>query len=245
MKPIKFLSALVLIFGMMLNAETSAAQNSTDENAGRNVIGKSEYFLGLKYAFATSGIYMYPQQNAGFVSNPVNVGLVFKHFSEKYMGTHIELIYGTKGYTFIDTSGTRLQRMSQVLELPVMAEGRIPVSQHFDVMITGGGFLSYYLKNKETKDPGGLNQETSFTYERFHGIEYGITAGLGVSYRVGAARIFMDGRYMMSLSYLYKPTIDLYESDTQQISVSAGVFFNLNELFARKAVAPKVRQSKQ
>lgn len=230
---------------VLLSASNLFAQGEPDENAGRNMIGKSTYFLGAKYAFATSGIYMYPQQNAAFVTNPVNFGLVFKHFSEKYMGTHIELIYGTKGYSFLDTAGTKLERMSQVLELPIMAEGRIPVSSRFNIMITGGGFLSYYIKNKETKDPDGLNQVTNFNYERYHGIEYGITAGLGVSYTLGAASIFLDGRYMMSLSYLYKPTIDLYESDTQQISLSAGVFFNLNKLFAQKATMPDVRQSKR
>lgn len=208
------------------------AQSALNPDAGRNVIGKSTYFLGAKYAFATSGIYMYPQQDAAFVMNPINFGLVFKHFSEKYMGTHVELIYGTKGYRFVDTSGVQLERMSHVLELPVMAEARIPIGSRFHLMVTGGGFLSYYLQNKETKDPGGLNQVRYFDYERFHGIEYGITAGLGLSYRLGAASLFLDGRYMMSLSYLYKPTIELYESDTQQVSVSAGIFFNLNEIFA-------------
>lgn len=244
-KRIKVLSAAIVGLGLLLSSPGLFAQAGLDENAGRNMIGNSTYYFGAKYAFATSGIYMYPQQNAAFVMNPVNFGLVFKHYSEKYLGTHIELIYGTKGYSFLDTSGTKLQRMSQVLELPVMAEGRIPVGKRFSVLITGGGFLSYYIQNKETKDPDGLNQVTYFDYERYHGIEYGITAGLGVSYQMGAANIFVDGRYMMSLSYLYKPTIDLYESDTQQVSVSAGIFFNLNQLFAKKATAPIVRQSKR
>lgn len=232
-------ASLLLVAMVFIWAVPAQAQNETNPDAGRNVIGKSTYFLGAKYAFATSGIYMYPQQDAAFVSNPLNFGLVFKHFSEKYMGTHIELVYGTKGYSFIDTSGTKFSRMSQVLELPLMAEGRIPLSENFHLMITGGGFLSYYLKNKETKDPGGLNEVTYFDYERYHGIEYGITAGLGLSYKVGPTSFYVDGRYMMSLSYLYKPTIDLYESDTQQISVSAGVFFNLNELFPGKAKASR------
>ncbi|MDR0419238.1 MAG: PorT family protein, partial [Prevotellaceae bacterium] len=185
-----------------------------------------ENYLGFRYGAGMSTIYFLPHQEEKLVIAPVNAGIVYRNFVQKYVGTQVELNYGQRGYSFmrmVDSSELEITRKSHVIELPAMMQVRIFVTENFKVLVNGICYAACYLKNEESYEQGGVNITKEFTYDNMGGFELGVGGGLGLSYSFGRTDVILDGRYIAGLSFPVKPKPECYESVAQQGIVSLSI----------------------
>jgi len=189
---------------------------------------RAEIYLGARYGGALSMVYFVPHQDEKAILTPINTAVAFRYCNEKaqdyerYMNFLWEFGYGERGYNLGDSAAVKFR--SQVLEMPLMMQVRAPVAKHVNVLVTGIVYGAYYLKSEKTYDnESGAKVTESLSYNHFNGYEYGVGGGLGLCLNFGKTDFSLDARYMASMSYLIKPTIELYESMPMQIVFSFSV----------------------
>ncbi len=189
---------------------------------------RAEIYLGARYGVGLSLIHFYPPLDANPIFTPVNTAVAFRYCNhkaddyERYMNFLWEFGYAERGYTLGDTIITTRVK-SQVLEMPVMMQVRAPIIKHVNLLVTGIVYGAYYLRNERTDETTVPKTTETFTYDHFNGFEYGVGGGLGLCFNFGKTDFTLDARYMASMSYLIKPSIDLYESMPMQVIFSFGV----------------------
>jgi len=194
-----------------------------------SVAAHAEIYLGARYGGALSMVYFTPHLQEKAILTPINTAVAFRYCNEnaqdyeRYMNFLGELGYGVRGYNLGDSALVQKFR-SQVLEMPVMMQARVPVISHVNVLITGIVYGAYYLKTEKTyNDESGKKVTEPYSYGHFNGFEYGVGGGLGLCFNFGRTDFALDARYMASMSYLVKPTVELYESMPMQIVFSFSV----------------------
>jgi hypothetical protein len=201
----------------------------------------AEIYLGARYGTGLTMLYFMPHQNEKMAVTPINAAVAFRYCNskaldyERYMNLMIEFGYGERGYSMNThpiassdtTAGEKTTRKSQVLELPLVMQAKIPLYRDFNLLITGVAYVAYYLKNTQRYEADGRQVKETFSYDHFNGFEYGVGGGLGFSLSIGKTDFALDARYMASMSYLYTPVISqarfLYESMPMQIIISFSV----------------------
>jgi hypothetical protein len=201
----------------------------------------AEMYVGARYGAGLTMLYFMPHQDEKKGVTPVNASLLFGYCNseaqgyERYMNLMIEFGYAERSYSMNtrpivseDTAaGAVTTRRSQVLELPLVMQARIPLYRQFSLLITGVAYGAYYLRNTQKYEAGGRQVRETFSYGHFNGFEYGVGGGLGFGLNAGKTNFSLDARYMASMSYLYKPTISperfLYESMPMQVIISFSV----------------------
>ncbi len=192
-----------------------------------SIASRAEIYLGARYGAGLSMTYFTPSLDENAIFTPVNAAVAFRYCRdnaddyERYMNLLVEFGYGERGYALGDSAPTQVR--SQVLEVPVMMQARIPVVKHVNVLITGIVYGAYYLNNKRTEETPAGKVTESFSYNNLGGFEYGVGGGLGLCLNFGKTDFAVDARYMASMSYLIKPTVDLYESMPMQVIVSFSI----------------------
>ncbi|MDR0414044.1 MAG: PorT family protein [Prevotellaceae bacterium] len=201
----------------------------------------AEIYLGGRYGVGMTMLYFMPHQNEKIEMTPINAAVAFRYCNSeaqdyvRYMNLMVEFGYAERSYSMNTrpivssdtTAGGRATRVSQVLELPLVMQARIPLYKNFNLLVTGVVYGAYYLKNTQKYEVGGVLVNERFEYGHFDGFEYGVGGGLGFSLSVGKTDFGVDARYMAGMSYLYKPTVSstrfLYESMPMQIIISFSV----------------------
>ncbi|GHT11378.1 hypothetical protein AGMMS4956_04310 [Bacteroidia bacterium] len=207
---------------------------------------KAESYFGVHYGAGASTIFFTPRQDVTWRLVPYNTGLVFRYFTEQetytYVGLQIELNYGTRRYRYTDIKDVwmpdgdgigstqrvdtaRKKVISQVIELPLIMQIRLPITQNFKVYVNGIFYAAYYLKNEEFfLNNITQQQETNrFNYSNLNNFDFGIGGGLGAGYLIGRVEIGFDVRFMMGISEVFVQTIDRYESLPQQLLLSLNI----------------------
>lgn len=185
---------------------------------------RAEIYLGARYGAGLSFVYFTPSQEQHPVFVPANAAVAFRYCHheaddyERFMNLLVEFGYGERGYALGDSAPTQVR--SQVLELPVMMQARIPVAKHVNALLTGIVYGAYYLSAKQTP-AGGVAE--SISYNSMGGFEYGVGGGLGFSLNFGKTDFALDARYMASMSYLMKPSVSMYESMPMQVVISFSI----------------------
>ncbi|GHU96308.1 hypothetical protein FACS1894156_7190 [Bacteroidia bacterium] len=207
---------------------------------------KAESYFGAHYGVGVSTIYFKPHQNETWRLVPYNAGLVYRYFAERetytYVGLQVELNYGTRRYRFsdikdvwvddgdgigstqkVDTASKKV--ISQVIELPLIMQIRLPITQNFKIYANGIFYAAYYLKNEEFFFNNITQQQEThrFNYSNLNNFDFGIGGGLGAGYLIGTVEIGFDVRFMMGISEVFAQTIDRYESLPQQLLLSLNI----------------------
>jgi hypothetical protein len=205
----------------------------------------AEISVGARYGAGLSLVYFTPYQSQAALLAPVNAALAFRYCDEdvpgaygfeRYMNILVEFGYAERGYKMqanpiatSDTAADMVTRKSRVLELPFVMQARIPVYRNFNFLLSGIVYGAYYLSNTQTYEVGGIVKTSTFRYNHFRGFEYGVGGGLGFSLSVGRNDFALDARYTASMSSLYNPSIDLYESMPMQLIISFSVMHKIGK----------------
>ncbi|MGL4364360.1 MAG: outer membrane beta-barrel protein [Bacteroidales bacterium] len=194
----------------------------------------AESYIGARYGAGVSLVYFTPYQNQRMGIAPVNFALTYRYRNEtpqdyeRFMHFSAELGYGQRVYQL--EKDTSFQRRSQLLELPIMMQARVPIIKRFHLVVTGICYTAYSLKTTEKYTTmSGVTNTRKFEDNNFRRFEYGVGGGLGFALAFTKMDITLDARYTAGLSYLFRPTIELYESMPMQIVVSLTMAYKLGQ----------------
>jgi hypothetical protein len=221
-------------------------------------VARAEISLGARYGAGLTTVYFAPNQDETMEFTSANFGLAFRYCNaeaidyDRHMNFMVEFGYADRRYRFDPQISANAQRpllvlppgeagilgkqatiKAQVLELPLIMQYKLPLSQseNFNILITGIAYGAYYLKTRVSYSLDEVPKTTYIPSSKLHfgGFEYGVGGGLGFSLRSGNFDYALDARYTASMSYLYKPNLppDVYESMPMQVIFSFSLMYKI------------------
>ncbi|MDR3235296.1 MAG: PorT family protein [Prevotellaceae bacterium] len=187
---------------------------------------EAQHFVGVREGVSMSSVQFNPSRDDTSTFQTLNVGVVYKYYSRKWVGFQSGLTYAEKGYKLGDTTF----RYS-VLEFPFLTQFHMEIWK-FRLIAHGGLYASYFLElNKHYHIAEGKEEEKKFDFDgRDNRFEYGMHFGGGLALMFDPFEIQFEANYQYGLSYLKKPTYEsksiMFTHFTQMI-FSAAVLFKL------------------
>ncbi|MGL5913443.1 MAG: outer membrane beta-barrel protein [Bacteroidales bacterium] len=198
-----------------------------------SVISFAETQLGVRYGAGISLVYFTPSINQRPEISPVNFAITYRYHNEssqdyeRFMNFGAELGYNQRAYRL--EGDVPILRKSHLLEFPFMMQARVPIIKRFQIVVTGLCYGAVSLKNTEQYTMNGITETYKFEDNNLRRFEYGIGGGLGFALAYSKIDFTLDARYTAGLSYLFRPTIDLYESMPMQITIGFSVAYKLGQ----------------
>jgi hypothetical protein len=191
-----------------------------------NSLFSQEHYFGIRGGYGISSIGFNPDQGDNESVSGMDLGVVYKLYAEKLMGTQIELNWVQKGYKLVDTIYT-----GKAIELPLMAQVSLRFGG-FKVFANGGIFGTYMIsQDVEKPDESGVMHTTSYSFtDRDNRFEYGLLGGGGLAFQLKKFEIQLEARYQYSLGYMMKPRYKQGQtifSHRSHLTFSVSLFYNL------------------
>jgi hypothetical protein len=213
-----FTRAILIIITVILNCAFIKGQN--------NYITTQ---IGFKGGINISQLYMYPIIDQQFIKGAC-IGLVFRHFHEKYFGIQIEANYSQKGWNeIIDAKHSYLHRLNYY-EMPVLASFRT-VKKKVGLIIELGPGLAKLKDDELTTqnfDITVFSKSNIYPKNIDKKFDFTLNGGAGISYKFGKSALQFEVRYCQSILdlYHYNSNVARYVSN-QVISISLAYLFML------------------
>ncbi len=109
----------------------------------------------------------------------------------------------TSGGTHVDMNdGSEVTYSGSAVTVPVML--RIKLGRSVAPFLTAGGYAGWMFSPRMEIDSGGSSSEMPISGDDVSPFLYGVTAGLGIEFRIGTAGLFVHALYGYGLSDLDK-----------------------------------------
>lgn len=182
--------------------------------------GQGQVYMGVQGGYtASKAKLMNPYQSTQMVYNStLDYGLIFKYFNpnpnpnfldERIAGVQIELLTSPHGYrtrfSADDTVSIPEKHVSNYLMLPALAQFRIGIKKMVYFHINAGPYLSYMLKAQHGSMTNGKFDMHPYKINplRDNRFDYGIIAGVGISFDMFFGTLQAEFRYGYGLGDLY------------------------------------------
>lgn len=182
-----------------------------------------ETFLGIKGGMSYSFVDFSPSTNEMYISG-LQGGLVFRHNSEKFWGTQIEVNYIQSGWAedYADTGS--YSRQINYLEVPVLT--RFHFGNKNRVFVNAGPAVGFYLDESENIELDAGEMKDHYEQELNSNFNFSIDVGLGYSRKLKFGTIEFEVRYKLGLSNIFEISPEQFESSRhQQYTFSLYYFF--------------------
>jgi len=138
-------------------------------------------YIGINGGVGFCSVNFDPSVNQGQLTTP-SFGIVFRHVSEKHIGTQLELNYAGSGWIEKRDSAGTYTRSLTGLQMPLMA-AFIAGSKRVRFALTLGPCLSYLLDDKETvKIPDSRNYRDYYGKKLESKWDFGFIGGLSAEW---------------------------------------------------------------
>ncbi|MFB6351637.1 MAG: outer membrane beta-barrel protein, partial [Bradymonadaceae bacterium] len=118
------------------------------------------------------------------------------------------------------------------IDVPLMLQLGIPISDTFAPRLLAGGYASVFLDgSRETAIDGpfvGDEEGTDIQSDEVNTFQYGLTGGVGVGFDLNGAAVTIDIRYLHGLSGVFDTPLTGDEADEihhRGVSAMLGFFF--------------------
>ncbi|MDX2136064.1 MAG: porin family protein [Saprospiraceae bacterium] len=163
------------------------------------------------------------------------VGFLFGAVAEFRFNDNIavqpELNFIQKGFSddidLFPSGSEEIQLILNYLEIPILfkAGGSVGSNLRLDGLVGPSfGFGIGDAKIKVDDEDDNIDWEDDLGFQRF---DFGVQIGGMVSYNVGGADLFLDGRYLLGLSNLLDDAEDDDKANNRGVAFSLGVLFPL------------------
>jgi hypothetical protein len=182
-------------------------------------------YIGANANASFSRVSFDPAINQNWLTT-TSFGLIFRHVSEKHIGTQVELNYAGKGWIEdLDTIGTYTRDL-QALDFPVTA-AFIAGSKKIRFAFTLGPYISYRLHEKET-----INIADSRYYRAYYlkplesKWEFGFTVGISAEWHTAFGVFGARVAYCHSLTNIFPLSSDnYYYAASRSQTLNAGIIY--------------------
>lgn len=166
-----------------------------------------QIYIGIKGAYTMSDVRLTPKIKTKMLFGAgYDYGIIFKHFDTKYVGLQAELHATNRGYrTLLDDSlKVEYKRINTYIEFPSFMQFRVNFGSVF-LHINIGPYFSYLIQAQEGDNHTGTLalKEYKLNTLRDNRFDYGIAAGVGLSYDFKWGTIQAEGRYSYGLGDLF------------------------------------------
>jgi len=125
-------------------------------------------------------------------------GVTYRHMQSDKIGVQADLNYTTKGWgqNTLDFTNTFITRI-QYLELPIYLHWQFIGSRNFKVFVNAGVYVGWALSANQTiaNDIDLIQNQIDYSLEDDNRGDFGIAAGVGVSYDFSIFILQLDGSF--------------------------------------------------
>lgn len=202
---------LLIILSLFLTLKVSAQTTLMDP---------AEIYIGTSHGATASMILFQPQVKQDILLG-YNGGIMFRYVNEKHKGLQIELNFSQRGWK---EKNVDYARQLNYLELPFLAHFYLGNKTRF--IINLGPKISYLIGEKVLMD-GTENlteQEQKNNLQHSEKVQkpfdYGITAGIGVEFKIKKQALNLEARANYSFSTIFSNTLSDYYSFSDNMNVA-------------------------
>lgn len=216
----------------------------------------SAHLIGVKAGFSMNNVTFNHSTDHKALTSYKNFGLYYTYYhslwnSVPLFGIETGIQYNEEGYksitytedeTVANRKGTEGEEKLQCIEIPLVSQFRIDFWR-MRILLNAGAFGSY---KHSVSFSSNVPDSISTSYRKFG---YGFIVGGGLGYIFNPFEIHVEVNYKYNFANLYNPEAfsDDYwmTSHTNQLIISAGLFFRIDKYGFRKNGASSSRKSKK
>lgn len=170
--------------------------------------------------------------------NGYSFGLFADYTLNSKVSLRSELLYSKKGFTLpempiIDVSGSQLETFTPkqyftYIEIPFTGNYNILQSENINMSLSAGPSVSFLLDSKDNMGFGsGIIDENNYrdVTDLYKSLDWGFVFGASAGFAIGGKEVFLEGRYALGLTDIFKNESGVIEKKHRVISISAGLYF--------------------
>lgn len=205
----------------------------------------SQAQIGLRSGYTLSSIAFKPDNKSKIIPGEgVDLGLIVKHFDNKWVGFQGEMYLTHRGYQapFADT--INIKRVNSYLELPIFFQTHLKISSLF-LHANVGCYAAYLLSAKEGYDSTGSwsMDKVKFNVLKDNRFDYGLAGGVGLSYEFKWGTIQAEVRIMYGYGDLFDHTYSGMPKESKSVvqNVNISYMYSFSRIAERRKEKEKNR----
>jgi hypothetical protein len=194
------------IFGFLLISSTLFAQTRLD---------KPEMYVGVTAGPTGSMVMFNPAVSQSYLLG-YNAGVVFRYIAEKNVGVQAELNLSQRGWK--EANGLYTKQLDYI-ELPFMTHIYMGKKNRFFINL--GPKISYLISEKALVNLASTDHEQTTAIQ--NPFDYGLCAGMGISFNIKGNIIQLDTRANFGLSDIYADAKKDYFATSNNVNVAVNL----------------------
>ncbi|MBN1413451.1 MAG: PorT family protein [Bacteroidales bacterium] len=192
---------------------------------------RKEFNIGLSQGAALNWVGFDPPVSQQILVSYTG-GLVFRYITEPNLGLQLEVNYLQRGWTEDPKKSGVYERKQEMVTIPVMTHIYFGKKSKIRLLFVVGPYIAFLLSDTEKNKVTDTIEYNDYYGKSLAGkFEYGLTGGLGGSFRTRVGIFELQARYSHSLTNLFKAGKEEFRylgSRPQTVDICLRYVFNLS-----------------